>query len=769
MNLDIHDEIDLLMESNPKEAEQYMLGILESAKQEGDFFLSLALYNELIGYYRQISDKDNLLQVIDSTKALLEKLSENETVMAATSMLNIANAYRSISMLELAKEYYDKTEQIYVKDIQSGRLSEYDVRVAGLYNNQSLLFQELGDYKTAESLQKKALFIVLDQNEKFEIAVTYANLANTMLLAKDYEASYAYAKEAISRFKARNIKDPHLCAAMSAVATCYYNQGNVSMAKKIYEEAMNIVETTIGRNSQYDRLREYVARCENNPTAISGMELSKKYFEEYGQSILKQEFAGIWDHIAVGLVGEGSDCYGYDDALSSDHDAGPGFCIWLDDEISNETIERLSDAYDNLPTSFMGALRNETSMGKGRRGVIRTSDFYKKFIGTDNPDDIDYSQVEDYALAACTNGVIFVDGNNSRFTSIRNALKKGYPASIRLKKLASDVAQFSQNGQYNFLRMLNREDDFTASIHLSEFCKTAMKLYHHIKNCYPPHDKWLKKSTLNLDGGDALICLLEKVTNMYRIGEKRELLEAEIEKIGKFFASIMYDLGDISDIDSYLEHHVGELLFKSTIIELDDKELVDKIARIEFSAFDKVKNEGGRASCQNDWPTFSVMRKSQYLTWNHEMLVQYLYDFTRELDLGHNLITEKYGRMMKSTAPDKYDEIKEYFPFVSKQKEAIIEQVVALQMNMLEEFGKEFPKLANNTRSFHTYEDNIINTSYETYLRGEITTYSDKMLQLYAGHVIECINSGVNIAKETISNTAKLYGYSDIYAFNESV
>jgi hypothetical protein len=144
------------------------------------------------------------------------------------------------------------------------------------------------------------------------------------------------------------------------------------------------------------------------------------------------------------------------------------------------------------------------------------------------------------------------------------------------------------------------------------------------------------------------------------------------------------------------------------------------------------------------------------------MLIQYLYDFRREYRRGHNLITEKYGRMMESTAPERYEEIKEQFPAISAQKKAVIEQIVAVQMEMMEAFAKKYPKIAGNARSLHTYEDDIVNTSYETYLRGEISTYSDKMLQLYGRYVATCASEGVNIAHETIANTARLYGYDSI-------
>ncbi len=39
------------------------------------------------------------------------------------------------------------------------------------------------------------------------------------------------------------------------------------------------------------------------------------------------------------------------------------------------------------------------------------------------------------------------------------------------------------------------------------------------------------------------------------------------------------------------------------------EELIDAIVLHEWQQFDKVKNEGGRADCQDDWNTFSIMRK----------------------------------------------------------------------------------------------------------------------------------------------------------------
>ena len=149
--------------------------------------------------------------------------------------------------------------------------------------------------------------------------------------------------------------------------------------------------------------------------------------------------------------------------------------------------------------------------------------------------------------------------------------------------------------------------------------------------------------------------------------------------------------------------------------------------------------------------------------------MQYLYDFWREYHKGHNLIEEKYGRMMESTAPEEYEKIKSHFPTLSPEKKAIIEQIVGLQVGWMEEFAGKFPALADNARNIHTWEDHAFDTSYETYLRGELGTYSDKMLELYGRYVVEYARSGKNLTYAIMENSVKMYGYASIEEANQKI
>jgi tetratricopeptide (TPR) repeat protein len=797
----IFEKVDALFaENRAKDAEKLMLDSLKEAEDDGNAQARLQLLNELIGYYRQTSETDRLLDIVESSIKCADELGLNGTIAYATTLLNAATGYRAAGKAKESEECYRKTEEIY-----NELLPENDMLWAGLYNNRSLLCQELGDFQNAENYLLKALDIALKNNSEFETAVTYANLANTAVMGQVYDRAEEYAGKAVERFDSINLHDAHYCAALSALGMCVYRKQSYKEAADIFKKAMDTIEKSFGSNNfQYERLKSNYDACmdaikkteaskqqkseyntgtdidgENGTngkedikdTEMSGLELCKKYYETYGITMINEKFPEYAGRIAVGLVGSGSDCMGYDDRTSQDHDWGPEFCLWLTDETYAEIGKKLEEEYDNLPTEFMGYRRVRTARGYGRRGVMTISAFYKRLLNADSYEKIDWRNVEDYALAACVNGEVFRD-DEGIFTEFRNRLKSGYPENIRFLKLAEDVARVSQNGQYNYFRMLDRGDALTADMLMCECIKNAMKLQHHICNVYPPHDKWLHRSMLGLTGGkeldkilsDIQLCMKNTDSSAGSVEKMRELTE----QLGTFFAYEMYNNSDISDIDSYIDVHAEELVEKASYAELTDAELVEKIAVTEFKAFDKVKNEGGRASCQNDWPTFSVMRKSQYMTWNRTMLLQYLYDFNREFRIGHNLITEKYGRMMESTAPERYQEIKDNFPELTAEKKAVIEQIVGIQMKMVESFAQDYPALAQNTRKLHTYEDDVIDTSYETYLRGEISTYSDKMLQLYGKYVLECAGNNINIARRTIENSAKLYGYANIDEFEKN-
>ena len=117
-----------------------------------------------------------------------------------------------------------------------------------------------------------------------------------------------------------------------------------------------------------------------------GLALSRRYYEEFGIPML-EGFPGIRDFLAVGLAGSGSECFGYDDEVSRDHDFEPGFVLFLPSEGSGLVSRRdaflLERAYDALPREFEGLSRSRMNpVGGRRRGPLRTEEFFGSKCGS---------------------------------------------------------------------------------------------------------------------------------------------------------------------------------------------------------------------------------------------------------------------------------------------------------------------------------------------------------------------------------------------------
>ena len=782
-------QVDAFFEENKgEEAEKLMEESIAMAVQEQDDNSLLQLLNELLGYYRETSRYEDAYLIGDRAVAQAENMGLVGTMPYATTLLNVANVYRAGGRLEESLEKYIQVQEIYRQ-----QLSPDNMFVAGLQNNISLLYQEMGEYGKAKECQLKALQIVKNKDAAYELGVTYANLAATCVQLEQMEEAKEYAEKSMETFSGIGVRDSHFGAAMSAMGAWHFRRREYEEAGECYRQAMDIVEQGIGRNQAYYRLRDNVEACDrayaergredvtekkDDRTERTGKEetgiglvLAREYYEAYGRPMIAEKFGAYEGRIAVGLAGRGSDCFGYDDEASRDHDWGPDFCLWVTDETYDEIGAELQKAYGELPVEFRGYRRAPHVNGKNRRGVLCISEFYRGLVESDSYEEIDWRRVSDSSFAAAVNGEVFRD-DEGVFSAFRNKLKAGYPEEIFYLKLAEAAAKFAQAAQYNYPRALKRGDGLTAQMILWEGIREAMRLGLYIEGKYPPHDKWLKRSLSETEFGREVLVLLEELCEGVRSQggkeqpERSELQEAYvsecIERLGAIFAMELYRRDIISDIDSYLDAHSEELVYKASLAAKSNEELAEDIAKLEFEAFDKVRNEGGRASCQDDWFTFSIMRKSQYLTWDRTMLLQYLYDFHREYCKGHNLIEEKYGRMMESTAPDKYEEIKDHFPELSEEKKRIIEQICGMQVGWMEELAEKYPALADNARRIHSFEDNPFDTSYETYLRGELGTYSDKMLELYGRYIVSYARKGKNPAYDIMANSVNMYGYKDM-------
>ena len=326
----------------------------------------------------------------------------------------------------------------------------------------------------------------------------------------------------------------HYASALAGYAQVCLAAGHADEAVRRYRQALSVIEENYGRDNDYYRItaanlvqaQEQTAESElsgviatpgtatpdaaassgtvpsdTTPThTIPGLKLARAYWNEYGKPLIVERYPEYQGRIAAGLVGHGSECYGFDDELSHDHDFGPGFCLWLTDEDYAAIGERLQADYESLPDTFMGfGPKSQTAraQGAGRRvGVFRIGDFFESITGyrqappADRPHE--WLMLDEPTLAAATNGEVFADPLGA-FSKTRQGFKL-MPEDVRLSLISRRLAMIAQAGQYNLPRMLQRGDGAAAWCAINEFAEAVASLVFLINTPvsagYMPYYKW---------------------------------------------------------------------------------------------------------------------------------------------------------------------------------------------------------------------------------------------------------------------------------------
>lgn len=286
---------------------------------------------------------------------------------------------------------------------------------------------------------------------------------------------------------------------------------------------------------------------------MNGLEEAKLLYEQRGKDMLHTCFPEYEGRIAVGLAGHGSECFGYDDKLSRDHDFEPGFCLWLTDEDDIHIGPRLSRSYREL-TGSGTALKS--AMGEKKLGLLRISDFYRRYTGCPGaPESAEHwLSLPSWALAEATNGQVWQD-DLGEFTAIRNTLLHGMPEDVRLKKIAARAVEMAQSGQYNYLRCLRHGEAGSAQLALTEFVRSSCSMIFLLNRRHEPYYKWVFRAMAELDKLSSLKDALEFLL----LGENdSRLKEGVIEDI---CASVIAEMRvqELTDSSSdYLEDHAFE-------------------------------------------------------------------------------------------------------------------------------------------------------------------------------------------------------------------
>lgn len=766
------DQLDELYEKEPRRLEAFLQSGLEKARRAEDASAMLTILNELMGYYRVTSRFEECEECIRKAELLSRDLGIQRTVDYATILLNIATAYRMMGKMESAEKYYQQVYECYKEE-----LTKPDYRMAAFYNNRSLLYLDTGRLSEAKQDLESAMELILELDESgTETAITHANIGNLCFARQEIEEGVRHMEEARCIFEGKEgRKDAHYASVLSGLGEAYFRKDQLETSIEYYEKALKEIWENYGENQDYEvtlrnrnLVKDILARREAvRSRKLSGLELSRKYYEQYGRPMLHEKYPDYVPRIAAGLAGEGSECLGYDDAFSADHDYGPGFCLWLTREDYEVIGERLREDYQKLPGEFMGfPVRNETEQGAGRVGVLCTDDFYRRFTGYAVPPDrvheLDaWSRMDSTALLAVTNGEVFEDPMGE-FTKRREGFGK-YPEKVRRFKLAIALGRMAQAGQYNYGRMRKRRDIGAMWLCLTEFINAAAEAAYLLNHTYLPIYKWKMRGMEKFEDMKELRPMLQRLMAAHAEG-KPEKAESQIEDICCLFVRELNRRGLSQSKEHFLEAHKMEMMkeMKKIDPEADFRALVDQVVALEWHQFQSVKNEGGRASCQDDHETFVIMRKSQFFTWDPETLESYRRDLTEAEDRGWNLLSEKYARMMESTAPVQYEKLKGQLPVRSAERRKQEEYIIAKKVRWEEEFAREYPALSGRGRAIHTWEDTPWNTSVETYARGELGSYSDETVLLYLEMIKRMEQNKQNHARMVMEHMVRLYGYQSL-------
>lgn len=509
-------------------AEPYLLDALAAAEASGDDGAALTILNELLGLYRSLGKHHEGTLTATRTLALADRMGLGGTDAYATTLINVATAHRAAGLYREALDGYARA-----LTIAEATMPATDRRLAALHNNLAILHGAMGDAESAHRELVAALTILeassVDPGRDLDIATTLTNLSITCHdLGRSAEAT-DHAARSLQIFRVGGHEDDaHFGAAVAGHAEASFRLGNFADAVALYRTALAIVERNYGRESDaYAVTSENLAHAERAHAAsrpdeapaphlaaaiarpkegvpaapaMRGLELSRAYWEAHGRPMIERGYPELKGRVAAGLMGHGSECYGFDDAASRDHDFGPGFCLWLTEEDFAAHGERLQADYDLLPAEFAGVgprAQTRRASGQGRRvGVFEVGAFFESITGlatapaADRPHE--WLMIEEATLAAATNGAIFADPLGA-VSAARDGFRR-MPSDVRLALLGRRLGMMAQAGQYNVPRMLDRGEGEAAWLAVAEFVRAAASAVFLLNGPasvgYLPYYKW---------------------------------------------------------------------------------------------------------------------------------------------------------------------------------------------------------------------------------------------------------------------------------------
>ncbi|WCO01541.1 CHAT domain-containing protein [Psychroserpens ponticola] len=203
-----------------------------------------------------LQNLDEAITYLNSGLQQLEKISKNDNYWKATAFHALAEVYSAKNNNLKAKEFYDKSETLFLKTLGD----EYDKEFLSFLSNKALFLAKSNDTEKAVEASQKAYNYVLKNGEdnSYQLFKQISNLAETYYLSKDYKRSQEWVQRG-NDYLDNNIKNntssidslilqlnkPNLIL-LNSKSEYYTSQSrNVSFYKneiKKLDEALNLLE-----------------------------------------------------------------------------------------------------------------------------------------------------------------------------------------------------------------------------------------------------------------------------------------------------------------------------------------------------------------------------------------------------------------------------------------------------------------------------------------------------------------------------------------------
>ena len=581
------------------EAGPYLEQAMVDAENAGDEAGLLTVLNETMGFYRSQGRHKENQWIVQRALELAARmgLTTGTSEAWATTLINCATSMR-------AAKQYDQAEDLYhqAQSVCRHSLAPTDRRLAALHNNLSMLYSETNRPDKAELELREALRIIeassVNPDADIDVASSHTNLALTLLTEHKLEDAHWHAAKALEIYRTGHLEhSAHYASALAGFAQVCFAERRYADAVTGYRHALAVIEECYGKDTDYwritaDNLRQAEeaaaqagvtvdnagvagdagglpnspaqgktgANSASSPSTVSastgsagaaeavsacpvsGLKLARAFWTQMGKPMIAAKYPQYTGRIAAGLVGHGSECYGFDDAYSQDHDFGPRFCLWLTDEDYAAIGEQLEADYEALPRKFSvdaqghvtfeaharsdasgafpsagaGSPVTPRAQGANRRdGVFRIGDFFESITGYRTAPaqtaPHEWLMLQESTLAAATNGEVFADPTGL-FSKTRQGFKN-MPDDVRLALISKRLGMIAQAGQYNLPRSLKRGDGAAAWLSIHEFVQATASLVFLVNVPmvvgYMPYYKWQFAALRKLSG--SMFALLPNV------------------------------------------------------------------------------------------------------------------------------------------------------------------------------------------------------------------------------------------------------------------